>query len=109
MRLFTWLLRATIFFVLFAFALNNQHDVQLFWFFGYGWHAPMVFVVLAAFGMGCVVTLLALLPGWWRLRRKAQAADPVVSELPGSAATRRGARQGPVPDAPATMPPRDGL
>lgn len=32
MRLLTWLLRALIFFTLFAFALNNQQAVSVRWF-----------------------------------------------------------------------------
>ena len=49
MRIFVWLFRAAIFFSLFAFALNNQHDATVKWFFGQEWHAPMVFIVLIAF------------------------------------------------------------
>lgn len=104
MRVFIWLLRAIIFFVLFAFALNNQHLVQLHWFFGYGWSGPMVFVVLVAFALGSLVTLLAVLPGWWRMRRRISAADRAVSELPAA----RGAGHGAVEVVPQ-MPPRDGL
>ena len=33
----------------FAFALNNQHLVEVRWFFGYKWQAPMVFIVLVVF------------------------------------------------------------
>ena len=36
MRIFVWLFRAAIFFSLFAFALNNQHDATVKWFFGVG-------------------------------------------------------------------------
>ena len=107
MHVFSWLLRAAIFCVLFAFALNNQHDVQLHGFFGYGWHAPMVFVVLAAFGLGCAVTLLALMPGWWRLRRKARdAAERVAAEVSSRGSARQSAA--PAAETPLPMPPRDG-
>ena len=34
MRILTWLIRAFIFFTLFAFALNNQHEIIGHWFFG---------------------------------------------------------------------------
>lgn len=73
MRVLNWLLRAAVFFVLFAFALNNQHEVRLHWFFGLATQAPMVFVVLGAFAAGCVVGVLAMLPQWWRERRQARA------------------------------------
>ena len=69
MRLLTWLLRAFIFFTLFAFALNNQQAVTVRWFFGLDWQAPLVIVVLLAFGLGCAVGVLAMVPAWWRQRR----------------------------------------
>ena len=72
MRVLTWLWRGLMFFVLFAFALNNQHVVDLKWFLGYHWQAPMVFVVLAVFGLGCATGVLAMVPSWWRHRRDAR-------------------------------------
>ena len=80
LRTLNWLFRGLIFFTLFAFALNNQHVVQLKWFLGYQWEAPMVFVVLAAFALGCVVGVLAMLPSWWRHRRDARTRQIVTSE-----------------------------
>jgi uncharacterized integral membrane protein len=74
MRLIVWLLRALVFFVLFAFAMNNQHEVEVHWFFGLVWRAPMVVVVLAALGLGCLLGALAMLPSWWRQRRRASRA-----------------------------------
>ncbi|MBQ0932854.1 LapA family protein [Ideonella sp. 4Y16] len=80
MRFIVWLLRAFIFFSLFAFALNNQHVVALNWFFGHAWETRMVFVVLAAFGAGLVLGVLAMAPSWWRQRRLAQrSAAPVAA------------------------------
>jgi putative membrane protein len=69
MRIFIWFVRAALFFVLLAFALNNQHEASLKWFFGHEWRTPMVFVVLAAFTLGCVFGVLAMLPSWWRARQ----------------------------------------
>ena len=71
MQPFVWLLRAFIFFVLFAFALNNQQTAVVHWFFGVEWHTPMVIVVLAAFTAGCTIGALAMVPSWWR-----QAGEP---------------------------------
>ena len=34
MKYLAWLLKAAIFFTLFAFALNNQHDATVYFFFG---------------------------------------------------------------------------
>ena len=106
MRTFFWLLRAFIFFALFAFALNNQQKATIHWFFGVEWQAPMVIVVLAAFAAGCAVGVLAMVPGWWRQRRRAQrhAADRLTASAAPTTATATGAAE-PSPE----HPPRDGL
>ena len=77
MKYLLWLLKAAIFFTLFAFALNNQQDASVHFFFGTQWRAPMVLVVLSAFALGVVVGVLGMVPRWWRHRiavRRAQAA-----------------------------------
>jgi len=74
MRLLSWLLRALIFFTLFAFALNNQQTVTVRWFFGVDWQAPLVIVVLMAFCIGCALGVLAMVPNWWRQRRAREGA-----------------------------------
>lgn len=102
MRILTWLLRAAIFFVLFAFALNNQHEAVLKWFFGAEWRSPMVFIALAAFALGCAFGVLAMLPSWWRHRRVATQrpiTPPVAAPAPAE----------PAAAAPLTHPPREGL
>jgi uncharacterized integral membrane protein len=86
MRILSWLLRALIFFTLFAFALNNQQVVELHWFFGYEWRTRMVFVVLVAFAAGCALGVLAMLPGWWRRRAapaREEAAPATAAGVPG--------------------------
>ncbi|MBN8505736.1 MAG: LapA family protein [Burkholderiales bacterium] len=88
MPLFTWLLRLFLFFTLFAFALNNSHDVVVHWFFGFQWRTPLVIVVLLTFALGAAFGIVAMVPAWWRQRR--QAATPL-------------------PAAPPQEPPRDGL
>ena len=106
MRGLIGLFRAAIFFLLFAFALNNQHDATLHWFFGYQSRAPMVFIVLAAFAIGCAFGVLAMVPSWWRQRRAARKQTlPSVTPTPA-----------PAPNSVAgdelvvlTHPPRDGL
>ncbi|HET8749038.1 MAG TPA: LapA family protein [Ramlibacter sp.] len=79
MKYVAWLLKAAIFFTLFAFALNNQQDVTVHFFFGTHWTAPLVLVVLAAFAAGLVVGAIGMVPRWWK-HRKAVArglhADP---------------------------------
>ena len=97
-----------LFFTLFAFALNNEQEVTLHWFFGYQWRAPLVIVVLAALTAGATLGVLAMVPAWWRHRAVARRVPPP----PVPASARR-------PDAVATTlapsefgpehPPREGL
>ena len=72
--LFKWLLKAAIFFTLFAFALNNQHDATVRFFFGQQCTAPLVLVVLSAFTCGLVSGVLGMVPRWWTHRRAAARA-----------------------------------
>jgi len=103
MRILVWLFRVAIFFTLFAFALNNQHDAAVHWFFGQQWRAPTVFIVLAAFALGCAFGVLAMVPSWWHHRRVArQHTDeaPLVIEATNTVAPA---------DSVLPQPPRDGL
>jgi lipopolysaccharide assembly protein A len=85
-----WLLKAAIFFTLFAFALNNQQDATVHFFFGTQWRAPLVLVVLVAFALGLSVGALGMVPRWWKQRRVAvrsqrtthPAAEPLTSQPP---------------------------
>lgn len=81
--LFKWLLKAAIFFTLFAFALNNQDDVTVRFFFGRQWTTPMVLVVLAAFACGLLIGVLGMVPRWWRHRRFAMSAKQQAALQPG--------------------------
>ncbi|MDE2606475.1 MAG: LapA family protein [Burkholderiales bacterium] len=74
MKYLAWLLKAAIFFTLFAFALNNQQDVTVHFFFGTAWTAPLVLVVLAAFAAGLVIGALGMVPRWWKHRKAARVA-----------------------------------
>ncbi|MES2936658.1 MAG: LapA family protein [Pseudomonadota bacterium] len=78
MKYLTWLLKAAIFFTLLAFALNNQQDTTVHFFFGTQWRAPMVLVVLAAFGIGVAVGVLGMVPRWWKHRSAARRAVPAA-------------------------------
>ena len=98
--LFKWLLKAAIFFTLFAFALNNQHDATVRFFFGQQWTAPLVLVVLSAFALGLVIGVLGMVPRWWRHRR-----DASLTRKAGAAVATVAIAQ---PDKPPVMPP-DGL
>ncbi len=73
LKLLQWTLNAAVFFTLFAFALNNQHEAKVYFFFGTQWRSPMVLIVLIAFALGMVVGVLGMVPRWWRQRQAAKA------------------------------------
>jgi uncharacterized integral membrane protein len=87
MKYLVWLLKAAIFFTLFAFALNNQHVATVHFFFGTQWSAPLVLVVLAAFALGLAIGALGMVPRWLKQRAAAQRtpstpASPAAGAVP---------------------------
>jgi uncharacterized integral membrane protein len=85
LKLLRWLFKAAVFFTLFAFALNNQQDSTVNFFFGNHWRAPLVLIVLAAFSAGVAVGVLGMLPGWLQRRKKPPVLlDPTAASLPAA-------------------------
>jgi lipopolysaccharide assembly protein A len=107
MRIFVWAVRAFIFFTLFAFALNNEQQAVVNWFFGAQWRAPMVIIVLAAFAGGAALGVLAMVPAWWKHRRVARRTAPPPPPPPKTPAAE------PITVTPSEFgpehPPREGL
>jgi putative membrane protein len=91
-RLLKWILKACIFFTLFAFALNNQHDASLHLFFGHQWRSPMVLIILAAFAAGLFVGVLGMAPSRWRHK---EPAPPVSGTAPAPSASDMTQASGP--------------
>ena len=80
-----WLLKAAIFFTLFAFALNNQQVVAVNFFFGTQWQAPLVLVVLVVFAFGLAAGILMMMPRWWKKRRNTRLSQQShLSENPST-------------------------
>jgi uncharacterized integral membrane protein len=73
-----WLLNAAIFFVLFAFALNNQEPITLRLFFGAQWQAPLVLVLLLTLLVGVVLGVIVMLPLWLRARKARSSKNDLV-------------------------------
>jgi uncharacterized integral membrane protein len=90
LKLLQWTLNAAVFFTLFAFALNNQHEAKVYFFFGTQWRSPMVLIVLLAFAMGMVVGVLGVVPRWWRQK---QAANTAQASQDGNAQIKTGQQQ----------------
>ena len=72
LRALKWVIGALVFFLLFAFALNNQEKVQVHLVFGWSGQTPLVLVILLAFAVGLIAGILGMLPHWWKQRRKAE-------------------------------------
>lgn len=90
MKYIAWLLKAALFFTLFAFALNNQNLVAVHFFFGRQWQAPLVLVLMLAFAVGLALGIMFMVPRWWKSRKAAQMsaqtqADPSASTHPNAA------------------------
>ena len=100
-----WLLKAAIFFTLFAFALNNQQLVAVNFFFGTYWKANLVLVVLTAFSIGLLLGVLLMMPRWWRNRKN---RSPHVTQQPTATPAKTGPDSGSVTADTLSMA-RDGL
>lgn len=79
--LLKWILKAAIFFTLFAFALNNQHEARVYFFFGTSWQAPQVLIVLIVFAIGVAAGALGMVPRWWRSSRAETVQQPISEPL----------------------------
>jgi lipopolysaccharide assembly protein A len=82
--LLRWILKAAIFFTLFAFALNNQHEVVAHFFFGNVWKTPLIVLVLIAFTAGVVIGVLGMVPRWWRHKRAARKLSERGADMPST-------------------------
>ena len=76
MRYLLWILRISLFLLLFGFALKNDEPTVLNYYLGYQWNAPLALILLVFFVMGVGVGLMAGFTTIFRLRRE-------VSQLKG--------------------------
>jgi uncharacterized integral membrane protein len=88
MRIVTWTIRLVVFVLLVAFAAKNVEPVLLRFYFDVELEAPLVLVLLAAFALGALVGVLALLGTIVRqrreishLRKPVEPAPPPVTPL----------------------------
>lgn len=70
LRILSSLFWAAVFVVILLFAIKNTELVTLRFYFDQVWHAPLVLVVLVAFGFGAALGVAACLPAMLRQRRK---------------------------------------
>jgi uncharacterized integral membrane protein len=85
MKVLGWLLKAAVFVLIFALALNNQAPVRVHGLFGAQWEAPLALVLLIVLCAGVLLGILVMLPVWWRAHRRARrAADAVQPDAPAA-------------------------
>lgn len=70
MRILMWFLRFLLFFLLFGFAVKNDHLASLRFFFGGEWQLPVVFVILVSFSAGALLGVTATFASLLRQRRE---------------------------------------
>jgi lipopolysaccharide assembly protein A len=70
MRYLNWILRVVLFLALLGFALKNDQQVTLRYFFGYEWQSSLVVVLLIFFAAGVAVGVLAMFANVLQKRRE---------------------------------------
>ena len=70
MHYLNWFFRAVLFVVLLGFAVRNDQQVTLRYFFGYEWQSSLVIVLLIFFAAGTAVGVLAMLANVLQQRRE---------------------------------------
>ena len=102
MRVVSWIFRAILFLAALGFALSNTAVTELR-FFGvdYVWRAPLVIFLLAFFGAGAALGLLAVVPTLYRQRREIGRLRREVRATARPAPGGASAGQPPLPDVPA--------
>jgi len=88
MRTVIWIIRLVLFFLLFGFAVKNDHLANLRFFFGAEWQLPLVFIIVISFAAGALLGVSATFGSLFgqrreisRLRRQLERAErekPVV-------------------------------
>ena len=100
MKFLSRIVGIVLFILFFGFALKNTQEVALRLFLGYEIRAPLVLMLLAVFGAGAILGVLAMTPTVFRYRRNndhqksAALATRTASDPPNAERT-----QPPQPDA----------
>lgn len=70
-----------VFLLVLGFALKNSHPAVFYGYLGTAWQLPLVIMLGVAFLLGALVSVVALLPTLFRLRREA-ANRMTTGEVP---------------------------
>lgn len=80
MRYLVWGLRVILFLLLLGFAIKNTAHIDVHYYLGQKWSAPLVLVLLIAFALGAVIGVLASLGHVLKQRRNIEALERRLSE-----------------------------
>lgn len=83
MRALGWLAKGLLFLILFGFALKNTAPVELRFFLGHAWHAPLSLLLFSFFSAGAALGITAVLGIAYRQRRaleRARAGERIVDD-----------------------------
>lgn len=70
MNYLSWILRAVLFILLLGFAIKNNQEVTLNYFFGFVWQTSLVIVLLIFFAAGAAIGVLAMFASVLQQRRE---------------------------------------
>jgi len=101
MRILTWAIRLALFILLLAFAAKNTDPVTLRFFFDSAWQTPLVTLLLAFFGAGALLGVVAAAALLLRQRQELQRLRRDAGLEPAPREGRDPARAGAV----AVTPP----
>jgi uncharacterized integral membrane protein len=93
MRYLGWLFKLLLFVILLGFALKNTAPVEVRFFLGQSWHAPLSLVLFLFFAAGAALGVGAALSAAFRRRRELDGTRQPVAK---GAAPQAGARDIPV-------------
>lgn len=81
MKIISRLIMALLFILFFGFALKNDQEVTLSYFFGYEQRAPLVIMLLIFFLSGAVLGVLAMVPMIFRHKRDLSRHKRTLAEI----------------------------
>lgn len=100
MKIITRIVAGLLFVLFFLFAIRNTHESTLALFLGYEVRAPLVLMLLVAFGIGAVLGVLAMTPTVFRHRREMSRQKKNLQQLQQENRAQQQARnQPPQPDS----------
>ncbi|MDB5772352.1 MAG: lipopolysaccharide assembly protein [Burkholderiales bacterium] len=100
MKILTRIIAAILFIVFFGFALKNTQEAALRFFFEYEIRGPLVLLLLAFFGAGAVLGVLAMTPTVFRHKRDLARHKKTIDSMVREGEAQQLARtQPPAPDS----------